>query len=249
MKKYLRSLAIVYSFAFFGIGSFILGNVIFCWIRLTCKDSGVRLEKYSDCIFFTWKFFISMVERLKIFKVNVKDIERIRGIKNSVIVASHPSFVDVVILMSIIPRTTCYVAEKLTRNPMMKNVVGAFFLPAGQPLGVFEKDAKAILDKGYNILIFPTGTRHKRNEHPKVRKGASLIAIDSKRDIYPVKVTTSEDFLQTNQPFYKAGNEVVQYDIELKEVIKTNDYIEKYDDEVTLKKELSKRISEELFGE
>ena len=39
------------------------------------------------------------------------------------------------------------------------------------------------LENGMNIIIFPMGRRHKQNETPKIRRGASLIAYKSQKDI------------------------------------------------------------------
>ena len=70
------------------------------------------------------------------------------------------------------------------------------FLISGNPLETIIKDAKEALNEGFNVLIFPMGTRHKKNEFPKIKKGAATIALETKRNIAVLKMTTNEDFLQ-----------------------------------------------------
>lgn len=62
-----------------------------------------------------------------------------------------------------------------------------------------------MLDMGFNLIVFPTGSRHRKNEHPKIKKGAATIALNANKDITPIEITSSEDFLFIHQPFYAAG--------------------------------------------
>ena len=189
-----------------------------------------------------------MMSNSKIIKINCDDIENIRNIKNSVIVSTHPSFLDIVVLMSIIPYSTCFVSEKLSRNPFLKGIVKYLFILEGQDLEKWLNDACNKLENGMNIIIFPMGTRHKKDEHKKIRRGASLIAQKSQKDIVILDMKTSFGFLQINQPFYDAGEETVEYYLKYVDKINTKEYLNKYPDEVTFKTEITKLLSKILYN-
>ncbi|MBQ9245135.1 1-acyl-sn-glycerol-3-phosphate acyltransferase [bacterium] len=229
------------------MGSLILGSIAFPIIHLTKRNKEERLFSYSKLVYRSWNIFVKLISYMKIIKVNIEDIEKLKNIQNSVIVATHPSYIDVLILIALIPKTTCFAAERLTRNIFMKNIVGAMFLTAAQPLDKLLDDAKYMLDIGFNVLIFPMGKRHHRNEFPKIRKGAAQIALNADKNVVPIKLYTDINFLQENEPIYHAGNKIVIYDIKILDTIITSEFKQKYNDEIVMKKELTKKIGNNLY--
>jgi len=186
------------------------------------------------------------MEFVKVYKIEVKNLEILKNIKNSVIVSTHPSYFDVLILLALIPRTTCFVAPKLKRNIFFKNIVNSMFLVSGKEVEEMKDDASEMLEEGLNVLIFPMGTRHRKDEHLKIHKGAALIALSAKKDIVPVQMSTNTDFLLTKQPIWDGGNETVIYSVEGKEKISIENYLRK--DEITAKKEITKEIEKRLYN-
>ena len=91
------------------------------------------------------------------------------------------------------------------------------------------------------------GGRHRKNEYPKIRRGASLIAQKFKKNIVMLNIDTSFDFLQNHQPIYEAGEEPVAYTIDYLGQIYVNDYIEKCPDDVTFKTLITKEITKTLY--
>lgn len=237
----------VISFSLFGIGCLVVGFLIIPVINFLIKNNSKRLDIFSHIVHNLWRFFICFLKTIGILKLNIEDIDSLKNIKNSIIVSTHPSYIDVVILLSLIPKTTCFVAPRLTSNNFFKKIVESMFLISGKPLNELENDTIKMIDEGFNILIFPSGIRHRKNEYPKIRKGASLVALNAKRNIYPVIMHTDFDFLQIGQPFYDAGEKPVNYTIKCNERIDIDKYL-KYDDEVNQKKDLSEEIKNKLYN-
>ncbi|MBQ3641071.1 1-acyl-sn-glycerol-3-phosphate acyltransferase [bacterium] len=193
----------------------------------------------------SWKFYINLISWLKIIKVNVEEIDKIQNIKNSIIVSTHPSLLDVVVIMSLIPNTTCFVAEKLARNPFYKGIVNRLFIIEGEENWT-DKAVKK-LNEGINVLIFPMGSRHKKNEHPRIHRGAASLAYMSKTDIEIINIEISNDFLQKNTPVYDTGAETTVYTIKYIDKIKTLEYINEYEDETTCKTNITKCITNKIY--
>ena len=244
MIKFLRSFLMVLLFALFGAGSVVVGLIIFPLINLFSKN---KKQKYSKIIHISWNIFLKLITKTKMIKLNIQNFEEIKNIKNSIIVSTHPSYIDVLIILALIPKTTCFVAPKISRNCFFKNIAKSMFLISGNPLETIIKDAKEALNEGFNVLIFPMGTRHKKNEFPKIKKGAATIALETKRNIAVLKMTTNEDFLQVNQPFYDAGEKQINYDISFVKTINTADFANKENDEVLLRRNLTNEIKTALY--
>lgn len=234
--KYIRSILAVFCFFIFGIGAVILNFLLFPFI----KNNN---ELCSDIIHNTWRFFVNLMMFLKLFRLDVKKLEKI---ENKVIVSTHPSFIDIVILIALIPRSTCFVKKELAHNPILKNLVTSIFITNEVELDELKSESKKMLDRGFNVIIFPSGIRHRRDEFPKIRKGASLVALNAGKNIVPIKMFSDRDFLFINQPFYAVSDRCVNFEIEQMREINIADFIG--ESEIITKQRLTHKIEEELYG-
>ncbi|MBP3490964.1 1-acyl-sn-glycerol-3-phosphate acyltransferase [bacterium] len=234
--KYIRSILAVFCFFIFGIGAVILNFLLFPFIKN-------NKELCSDIIHNTWRFFVNLMMFLKLFRLDVKKLEKI---ENKVIVSTHPSFIDIVILIALIPRSTCFVKKELAHNPILKNLVTSIFITNEVELDELKFESKKMLDRGFNVIIFPSGIRHRRDEFPKIRKGASLVALNAGKNIVPIKVFSDRDFLFINQPFYAVSDRCVNFEIEQMREINIADFIG--ESEIITKQRLTHKIEEELYG-
>ncbi|CCZ51484.1 phospholipid/glycerol acyltransferase [Acinetobacter sp. CAG:196] len=234
--KYIRSILAVFCFFIFGIGAVILNFLLFPFIKN-------NKELCSDIIHNTWRFFVNLMMFLKLFRLDVKKLEKI---ENKVIVSTHPSFIDIVILIALIPRSTCFVKKELAHNPILKNLVTSIFITNEVELDELKSESKKMLDRGFNVIIFPSGIRHRRDEFPKIRKGASLVALNAGKNIVPIKMFSDRDFLFINQPFYAVSDRCVNFEIEQMREINIADFIG--ESEIITKQRLTHKIEEELYG-
>ena len=234
--KYIRSILAVFCFFIFGIGAVILNFLLFPFIKN-------NKELCSDIIHTTWRFFVNLMMFLKLFRLDVKNLEKI---ENKVIVSTHPSFIDIVILIALIPRSTCFVKKELAHNPILKNLVTSIFITNEVELDELKSESKKMLDRGFNVIIFPSGIRHRRDEFPKIRKGASLVALNAGKNIVPIKMFSDRDFLFINQPFYAVSDRCVNFEIEQMREINIADFIG--ESEIITKQRLTHKIEEELYG-
>ncbi len=234
--KYIRSILAVFCFFIFGIGAVILNFLLFPFIKN-------NKELCSDIIHNTWRFFVNLMMFLKLFRLDVKNLEKI---ENKVIVSTHPSFIDIVILIALIPRSTCFVKKELAHNPILKNLVTSIFITNEVELDELKSESKKMLDRGFNVIIFPSGIRHRRDEFPKIRKGASLVALNAGKNIVPIKMFSDRDFLFINQPFYAVSDRCVNFEIEQMREINIADFIG--ESEIITKQRLTNKIEDELYG-
>ena len=235
MKKF-RSTMVFISFFVFGLGAALLNFFVFPFIKN-------NKTLCSDIIHYTWKFFVYFMMILGLFKLDIKKLSKI---KNKVIVATHPSFIDIVILIAFIPRSTCFVKKELAHNPILKNLVNSIFITNEVELEELKSESKKMLDLGFNVIIFPSGIRHRRNEFPKIKKGASLIALNANKNIVPIRFFSNNDFMFINQPFYEVGEKRVTFEIEQMPEINVQDFIS--DSEIVSKKKITQQIEKSLYN-
>lgn len=246
ITRFIRSILVLFSFAIFGIGAIILNFLIFPIAQIILKDNRL-LYFYSDIIRQAWKWFVGILISLKIIKLNISGLEEIKQIRQKVIVATHPSFIDILILIALIPRTSCIVKYSLSRNPILFNLVNSIFIMEDESLDKLKFHTKQMIEKGFNIVIFPMGIRHRRNEFPKIKKGAATIAINAKCNIVALKYYTDSDFLFIHQPIYEAGDKTVNYDLSYAGEIDVISMLQTTDNEIVIKKNITKKIESILY--
>ncbi len=244
--KFLRSCLVVFSFTLFGVGSLLVGFFVFPLIKFFVKGETSRYDCFSKTVHSSWKIFVAFLQLVKVLRLDIEDYEKIKNIKNSLIVSTHPSYIDVLILLALVPKTTCFVAPRLTENKFFKKIVESMFLISGKSLEEICQDTEKMFDNGFNVLIFPSGIRHRKDEQPKIRKGASMVALHSKKNIVPIIMHTDFDFLQIGQPFYDAGTKPVTYSISCLDSINIESLLN-IQDEIEQKKKLTDEIKKSLY--
>ena len=239
MIKFIRSIGVVFMFGFFGICALIVRYLVFP-LQKSKQENYKTLHK-------SWRFFVWLLQSVKLIDLKINNPEKIKNIKNSIIVSTHPSFIDILILMSVIPNSTCFVAKKLAKNPFFKGIVELLFILDSDNMDTWLEECSKKLDEGLNLIIFPMGTRHFGDEQPKIKRGTSLIALKTKKNIVALDIRSNTKFLYVNQPIYDAGDKPIEYAIDYLDKINTEEYLEKYPDEVTFKSELTKKIGKILY--
>ena len=111
---------------------------------------------------------------------------RLTDLRSKVVIANHPSILDVVVLFSLIPRANCIVKGDLVNNKFVSLIVRNLYIPNNIPFDEQLEQAKQSMAEGNNLIIFPEGTRSKRGEPWEFKKGAARFAIYSKNDIVPI---------------------------------------------------------------
>ena len=234
--KYFRSLIAIFCFGLFGAGSLILNFLLFPFIKN-------NKELCSDIIHQVWKFFLYLLMFFRLFKL---DIKKLNKIENKIIAATHPSFIDIVILIGLIPRTTCVVKESLAHNPILKHIIGSIFITNDVDIEVLKTDSKQMLDKGFNFVVFPAGRRHRKDERLKMKKGAALIALNAGKNIVPIKISNDGDFLYIHEPFYAVNSRCITVELEQMPEINISDFAK--ETEISAKHKLTKQIEKELYS-
>lgn len=234
--RVLRGFLVVMAFVIFGIGSLIL-SFVFLPIGCIFLKNNKKREFFCRIIHKLWKFFTGFLIFLRLIKINVKNFEQVRG---KIIVATHPSFIDILLLIGLFENSLCLAKKELLNNIFLKNIIKNVYMPNDININEFKEECVSALKDGYNIIIFPTGTRTTDIKNVSLHKGAALLQIASGADILPVKIECDYPFLQKEQPIYDAGEKTINYDITIKPTIKLSDFSE--GSEIKLRKVISDRI-------
>ena len=246
LRKIFRSLVVVFLFGFFGCGAMILNFAIFPFIATFIKQEK-RRHTYCKVVHKTWKFFCDLMQKSNCIKINFDSAEEIKNLKSKIIVANHPSFIDIVILIGYLPNTICVAKKELRKNFFMGNIVKSLFLINDENKEILIQETTKILDEGFNIIVFPTGTRTDTNTELKLHKGASLMALHTKTDIIPINIHCDKKFLAKNQCFCDANSQTINYNITVNNTITPTDYMQKNLTDIQIRNRINNAIKEGII--
>lgn len=183
------------TFFFFGLGSLIQASVVFPTLFLFSGFSRKRFSRMARyAIHIGLKILIWQLVTLRGSKFKVEHRERLKGLHSKIIIANHPSLLDVVLLFSIIPNADCIVKGALGKNRFVSGIVNSIYILNSESFDQQMAEVKRTTDQGNNLIIFPEGTRSEPGKPWFFKKGAARFAIGCNRDIVPI---------------YFGGNEII----------------------------------------
>lgn len=185
----------LFTFALFGVGSLILATAVFPLLFIFSGFSKKRFgPKARKAVHYALKFVMWQLVFFRCVNFRVEHKERLKNLKSKVIIANHPSLLDVVILFSLIPNADCIVKGSLGENGIVRGIVNAIYIVNSKTFEEQLEETKKSLNEGNCLIIFPEGTRSTPGKRWFFKKGAARFALHAHSDVVPI---------------YFGGNEIV----------------------------------------
>ena len=191
------------AFIAFGMGGLAMATLLFPFVVLLSKDRNARHRRIQFLIQTSFQVFVRAICLLKIIDLRVAGSHRLTNARGTLVISNHPSLLDVVILVSLLPRVRCIVKHEIWRNPFMRPVVvGADYIRNDlEPEALIQRCASALRD-GDNLIIFPEGTRTVPGHPMEWRRGFANIAVAAQADIQLVTIDCEPVFLPKGRAWY-----------------------------------------------
>lgn len=217
LNYYWRLVATGFCFFIFGIGALILSALVFPLMQLMAGQHKARYARWVVSKVFA--VFLRLMQVTGVMRLEVIGGEKLRTSRNVLVLANHPTLIDVVALISLMPTASCVVKRELWRNPFMWGVVrSANYISNTEPEALV-KDCAADINAGYPLLIFPEGTRSIPGEPLRFKRGAAYIALSGDVPILPVLISCEPSTLTKGEKWYKIPEKKAHLIIEVKNAI------------------------------
>ncbi|MCX4025417.1 1-acyl-sn-glycerol-3-phosphate acyltransferase [Endozoicomonas sp. SM1973] len=228
MKKlYLiwRVLATGFSFLLFGLGGFLLALLAFPLINLVWRDQWQRRYRAQRLISCSFRFYLKVLDYLGVMSYEIKGLENLRADKGRVIIANHPSLLDVVLLIAALPQADCVVKQALWHNPLLKGVVKAAGYISNQDPETLINQCRASLNQGGCLILFPEGTRTTPGKAIRFQRGAANIALRAEADIRLVDISCQPTTLTKQEKWYQVADRKVKFLVEVKHLVEIKPFL------------------------
>ncbi len=130
LERIVRLITTAISFAIFGLGGLILALIVFPLLFLFIRDHKKRAAIAQACLHRLFWLYVRIMQAMGTLTFECDHPEILRDLKGAIVIANHPSLLDVVFLMSFMRHTRAVVKSSIWRNPFMRGVViAADYIP------------------------------------------------------------------------------------------------------------------------
>ena len=201
-----RGFGVGFFLAVIGLGGSFLALTVFPLIVLAVRDPVRRQRAVQSVIQAAFKLYCAAIQLFKVADIEVVGGERLDDLRGALVIANHPSLLDVVMVMAALPRAQCVVKASLWKHPFFRlTVQGAGYIPNDLGPEELVEACVATLRAGNNLIIFPEGTRTLRGQIRPFQRGFANIATLAEADVQLLTIDCDPPILHKGNPWWRVG--------------------------------------------
>lgn len=240
------------SFVSFGLGGMAIGGLVAPIVNRMTTDENLKKSRAQQVIRHSFKGFTEMMVKLGIMTYNVDGLEKLANSEQELIIANHPTLIDVVMLIGLMKKANCVVKEALWSNPFTKGPIqsAGYILNTGSEQFIHDCVARLQEDRSASLVIFPEGTRTEKGEILNTfQRGAANIAIRANVPIRPILIRCTPSTLTKNEKWYHIPSQPFHVHITVLDAIQVDEMLE--DSQVSPKQVrlLNKKLQQFFYQE
>jgi len=210
VKRVWRSFRTGLAFLYFWVGGTIIGWVLLPILafRMRRLTPGERLLRCQEFVGRGFMVFHDYMRNRNLVMFDPREVEAKLPDHPCVLIANHPTLVDVTAVLSVYHRVVCVAGGYYFKLPLVRPLLrscghidggdGSSMAGAAVMQAALEH-----LAAGRSVLIFPEGTRSPPGGLREFRRGAFEIACRARVPILPVFITCDPPALMKGVPWYK----------------------------------------------
>jgi 1-acyl-sn-glycerol-3-phosphate acyltransferase len=211
------------SFSLFGLGGLILGVFVFPGMLLLPGGPDRRRARMRGLVQRALRLFVRFITGMGVISYEFRGCERL-GRPGQLIIANHPTLVDVVLIVAFTPAPCCVIKAAMFSNPFTRSVVRAAGYISNSPTDEMIHGAAAALRSGDSLVMFPEGTRTRPGQPLLFQRGAASVAVHAADVLTPVYVRCEPLLLPKFVPWYRVPQRRPHYTLEVGEDIDLGAY-------------------------
>ncbi len=220
LKALALGTAVGVCFFFFWLGSFILSWAILPLVRLALRRRPdlERVLRCQDVVGHGFRLFIGSMRGLRTLVFRPRKVELDLPEQPFVIIANHPTLIDVTAIMAVHPRICCVAKTELFKGAL----AGPLLRACGHIEGgsgsltdgaIVIEQAEKRLKQGQSVLIFPEGTRSPAGGLRRFKPGAFEIALRAGVPVVPLLLTCEPPTLMKGLAWYALPKKTAMYNL------------------------------------
>jgi 1-acyl-sn-glycerol-3-phosphate acyltransferase len=221
-----RTLTVALHFACFWAGCVLVGWLWLPLLGLWPGSRDVKIRRALGAVRWGFRLFHGSMSVSRLYhRRSTRSVARPDGVAARtpvVLVANHPTLCDTTAIVSLFPDVVTVSKFGYANNPLIGPPLRACgFVPVGTHM---VQECEERLRMGFDVLIFPEGTRSPVGGLQPFQRGAFEIAARAKVPIVLLKLTCVPSALSKRLPIWKHSDKMAVLTIEPIEMIHPADY-------------------------
>jgi 1-acyl-sn-glycerol-3-phosphate acyltransferase len=215
------------AFTALSLGGFLLAVTAIPFTTFGIADPVLRARRAQRIVQRSFRVYIAMLRRLGVITIEVTGAERLEACRGRLVVSNHPTLLDVVLIMALVPHAQCIVKHQLWRHPLL----GALVRSAGYIRNDLDSEAlldacRRTLEAGNNLIIFPEGTRSVPGQPLRLQRGFAHIATLTAVNLQVIKISCSPVTLTKGEAWYRIPERAPRFRVAVEGVVEIQPFLE-----------------------
>lgn len=216
-RRAIRVVMVTSAFAWFWGGASLLAWSVLPMIALFVRDRVKAVRTCQRVVSASFRLFHAYMRWLGLLDaVIVNDVPREPG-QPVVFVANHPTLVDVTAMIARFPHVCCLAKAPYVSHWLFGRLLRLSGFIAAGPTAL--KEASDRLAEGFDVLVFPEGTRSPPHGLLPFQRGAFEIACRAGVPVAPLLLRCEPSALTRDRPFWKQPDHVAILTIEARPLV------------------------------
>ena len=179
----------------------LIGNVACMPLLLVPRH--IREPFMQGRISATFRLFLAGCDVFGIMRFDLHALDQLNGRHGLVIVANHPSMIDVFLVISRVRGAICLMKASITANMFL--AMGAYLAGyiSNRRTDLMIRQAADAVREGGVLLVFPEGTRTIEQPVNALQPGVGLIAKRAKAPMQAIILETNSVYLAKGWPIWR----------------------------------------------
>lgn len=207
------------------LGALTIGTLLLPVLRLCSNSQQQFVSRAQLLLGGGCRFYLSCLSALGLAKLEFVNFDKLTRDKPVLIIANHPSLLDVILILAAVPQVTLVAKAELWNKIWLRPILNASAAiknsPDRDPYSFLES-CKSTLLGGNSLLIFPEGTRSPPGGLGKFQRSAAAIALSANCPILPILIEITPPVLGKAQKWYQGCNVRTLLRLRLLETIDIN---------------------------
>ena len=214
--------------AFLGLwlGGFVLAVAVIPCATAFVRDPQQRGRVARAIIRRSFCLYIGTLRGLGVISLTTNGGERLTETRGVLVIANHPSLLDVVLIIALLPNARCVIKYQIWQSfllgPLMRL---AGYIPNGGDPDVLMQRCREALREGGNLVVFPEGTRTIPGEKLRFHRGFAHIATIAESDLQPIVISCDPPVLLKGQAWYEIPPRRPHFRVDVQPIVRTANFL------------------------
>lgn len=199
-----RTVTVALCFVGFWSGAFLLAWLWVPLVSLLPAAREAKVRHLHGAVRLAFRLFHGTMRALRLYHRQSPATTLRPGASPVVLVANHPTLCDVTSIASLFPNVVAVARPSFAANPLIGRVVRACgFVPTSVHL---LRECEERLRQGYDVLVFPEGTRSPVGGLHPFHRGAFELAARAGVPLVLLRLTCAPSALSKGLPIWKVAD-------------------------------------------